>query len=232
MPERILVVDDEQDVCRLLSFNLERAGFETQTANTGADALLRAAREKPRVIILDLMLPDLSGLDLCRRIRQDRALADVGILMLTAKGSDEERVEGLAAGADDYVVKPFNVDEILLRVKALCRRLGEHASAQTDSSGGLLCCGSIELDPVTHKVLVDGAAVTLRPLEFKLLAVLMAEPGKVFSRDDLIRDVWEIEHVSSSRLVDVHIRRLRQNLGDAASEIETVPGFGYRARAS
>ena len=231
MGGRVLVVDDEQDVCRLISFNLDQAGYETFSANTGADALLMAARKMPIVIVLDVMLPDLSGLEVCRKIRADDALANVGILMLTAKGSDQERVDGLAAGADDYVVKPFNVEEIVLRVGALSRRIGEQAQAVQRPAGRRLQCGAISIDPVTHLVQIDDQPVSLRPLEYKLLSVLIAEPGRVFSREDLIKIVWEMDQVSSPRLVDVHIRRLRQNLGSAADVVETVPGFGYRAQA-
>jgi two-component system phosphate regulon response regulator PhoB len=231
MSGRVLVVDDEPDVLRLLTFNLERAGFETESAATGADALLTAARTKPAVIVLDLMLPDLSGLEICKQLRADPALAKVGILMLTALGDDAQRVEGLAAGADDYVVKPFNIDEIVLRVRALARRIGESEEASEQDAGRILRCGPISLDPVTHDVRVHSKPISLRPLEYKLLAVMVAEPGRVFGREELIQQVWDMDadEVSNPRLVDVHIRRLRQNLGEGADVVETVPGFGYRA---
>lgn len=235
MGGRVLVVDDEQDVLRLLTFNLERAGFQTFTASSGADALLAAGRETPSVVILDVMLPDLSGVEVCRRFREDSRLSDVGILMLTALSADDERVEGLAAGADDYVTKPFNVEEIVLRVRAITRRIGERAQASNaQSSDATLQCERLSLNPVTHDVRVDQRPVVLRPLEYKLLSILVAEPGRVFSREELLRDVWDMESASTSnpRLVDVHIRRLRQNLGEAASVVETVPGFGYRAKTA
>lgn len=229
---RVLVVDDERDVCRLLTYSLEQAGFEPQAAATGADALLAAARHPPAVVVLDVGLPDISGLDVCRKLRADAVLADVGIIMLTALGAREDRIVGLEAGADDYVVKPFDVEEIVLRVRALARRIRERADARQAAApptAAPLRSGTLTLEPVTHEVRGDGTLLALRPLEFKLLATLLAEPGRVFSREELLRQVWEIEH-GSERTVDVHVRRLRLNLGAWADQIETVPGFGYRAK--
>jgi len=232
MPDRVLVVDDERDVCRLLCFNLEQAGFETESALTAADALLAAGRQRPTVVVLDVMLPDLSGVEVCKRLRADATLGEVGVLMLTALGNDDDRISGLEAGADDYVVKPFNVQEIVLRVRALARRIGERNRARTQvQAGALLRSGELTLDPDTHEVRAHGLVVDLRPLEYKLLATLIAAPGKVFTRDNLLRQVWEIEEGRGNpRTVDVHVRRLRKNLGACAGQIETVPGFGYRAK--
>ena len=230
MGERVLVVDDERDVCRLLCFNLEQAGFETEFALNAADALLGAGRARPAVVVLDVMLPDLSGVEVCRRLRADPGLRDVGVLMLTALGNDDDRISGLEAGADDYVVKPFNVQEIILRVGALSRRIGERDHARGQQSTEPLRSGALTLDPVTHDVRAEGEAVELRPLEFKLLATLMADPGRVFTREDLLRRVWDMAAGGNPRTVDVHVRRLRQNLGECAVQIETVPGFGYRAK--
>lgn len=232
MGERVLVVDDERDVCRLLCFNLEQAGYELEFAYNAADALLAAARQRPAVVVLDVMLPDMSGVEVCRRLRADTELGGVGVLMLTALGNDDDRISGLAAGADDYVVKPFNVQEVVLRVGALCRRMGERASAQGKTPGTLLESGRLTLDPVTHDVRAGSDTLELRPLEFKLLATLMGEPGRVFSREDLLKQVWDMETGGNPRTVDVHVRRLRKNLGDCAEQIETVPGFGYRAKRS
>ena len=235
MAARVLVVDDEPDVGRLLTFSLTQAGFEAAIARTAADALLAIGRQPPTVVVLDLGLPDLSGLEVCRRLRADQELADVGIIMLTALGATEDRIVGLEAGADDYVVKPFDVQEIVLRVQALTRRINERDRARTTAAapapdgGGVLRSGGLTLDPVTHDVRGDGAPLTLRPLEFKLLATLMGDAGRVFTRDELLRLVWDIEH-GSVRTVDVHVRRLRLNLGAWADQIETVPGFGYRAK--
>ena len=228
MKGRVLVVEDEDDVRRLLTFNLQRAGFEVFEAATGADALITAAKEAPQVILLDLMLPDLGGIAICQRLRQDPDLGNVGILMLTALSSDEDRLEGLSAGADDYVVKPFNVEEIILRVRAIIRRLDEREHTDTNVETALHQVSTLSLNPRTHRVEVEGQAVQLRPLEYKLLATLIAEPGRVFTRDELIRSVWDMDSTSNPRLVDVHIRRLRKNLRGASQLIETVPGFGYR----
>src|SRR5262245_21403490 len=233
MAARVLVIDDEQDVCRLLTFSLAQAGFEVSSVGTAAQGLLAIGRYAPVVIVLDVGLPDMSGVEVCRHLRADPALAEVGILVLTALGAREDRIVGLEAGADDYVVKPFDVEEIVLRVRALARRINERESAKAQASPAaadrLLRSGTLTVDPVTHDVRGDGKPLSLRPLEFKLLATLMSEPGRVFRREDLLRDVWEIEH-GSVRTVDVHVRRLRANLGDQANQIETVPGFGYRVK--
>lgn len=233
MAARVLVVDDEPDVCRLLAFSLEQAGFEVASVSTGSEALLSIGRKPPAVVVLDVGLPDVSGVEVCRRLRADRELGDIGIVMLTALGSREDRIVGLEAGADDYVVKPFDVQEVALRVRALSRRISERDRARAEPVGQaaqqLLRSGTLTVDPVTFEVRGDGRLLSLRPLEFKLLATLLGEPGRVFSRDELLRSVWEIEH-GSVRTVDVHVRRLRINLGEWADQIETVPGFGYRAR--
>jgi two-component system, OmpR family, phosphate regulon response regulator PhoB len=232
MGERVLVVDDERDVCRLLTYNLRRAGFDTESAATGGDALLCAGRRPPAVVVLDVGLPDLSGVDVCRRLRAHPDLVGVGVLILTALGADEDRIAGLTAGADDYVVKPFNVEEVVLRVRALARRIGEREQARGRRPGERLRSGQLVVDPVTHDVIAHGEAIELRPLEFKLLVTLIAEPGRVFTREKLLRAVWEMDGGGNPRTVDVHVRRLRQNLGGCAEQIETVPGFGYRARRS
>ena len=232
MAARVLVVDDERDVCRLLTFSLEQAGFEAVGVATASEALLSIGRKPPVVIVLDVGLPDISGIEMCKRLRADPELADVGIVMLTALGSREDRIVGLEAGADDYVVKPFDVEEVVLRVRALSRRLSERERARTEppeSARAILRSGTLTVDPVSFEVRGDGRLLALRPLEFKLLATLLADPGRVFSRDELLRSVWEIEH-GSVRTVDVHVRRLRLNLGTWADQIETVPGFGYRAK--
>ena len=232
MATRVLVVDDERDVCRLLTYSLDQAGFEAISVNTAADALLTAGREAPAVVVLDVGLPDMSGVDVCKKLREDKQLADVGIIMLTALGSREDRIVGLEAGADDYVVKPFDVQEIVLRVRALSRRISERDTARQEKppqQGKLLRSGQLTVDPITHDVRGDGQLLALRPLEFKLLATLLAEPGRVYSRKELLELVWDIEH-GSERTVDVHVRRLRMNLGAWADQIETVPGFGYRAK--
>ncbi|HUS28891.1 MAG TPA: response regulator [Kofleriaceae bacterium] len=232
MATRVLVVDDERDVCRLLTYSLDQAGFAAASVQTAAEALIDAARHAPAVVVLDVGLPDMSGVEVCRKLRADKQLADVGIVMLTALGSREDRIVGLEAGADDYVVKPFDVQEVVLRVRALSRRISERESARkgsAPSTAQALRSGTLTVDPVTHEVRGDGELLSVRPLEFKLLATLLGEPGRVYSRRELLHLVWEIEH-GSERTVDVHVRRLRLNLGTWADQIETVPGFGYRAK--
>jgi len=231
---QVLLVEDEPDVARLLEFNLRGAGFDVSHVIRGDEALARARAAPPHVVVLDLMLPDQSGYDVCRQLRADPATADVGVLMLTARGEAEDRILGLEVGADDYVVKPFVVREVVLRVTALAGRIAERRQAKTqpapEPGGGRLQVGPIEIDPVTHDVRVSGQPIQLRPLEYKLLALLVGAPGKVFSRDDLLEEVWGMRAGINSRTVDVHVRRLRMSLGSAADVVETVHGFGYRAR--
>jgi two-component system, OmpR family, phosphate regulon response regulator PhoB len=231
MERRVVIVEDERDVARLLEFNLRSAGFEVTTAATGGEGLAAVRSTQPDVVVLDLMLPDQSGYDVCKAIRADTATADIGVLMLTAKGEAEDRILGLEVGADDYVVKPFVVREVVLRVTALANRLAERrARPSAGDPGGVLRVGPIELDPVTHDVKISGAPTQLRPLEYKLLHLLVSDPGRVFSREELLEQVWEMRGDINTRTVDVHVRRLRVSLGPAADVIETVHGFGYRAR--
>ncbi len=227
----MVIIEDERDVARLLEFNLRGAGFTVVSAATGTAGLDEVRRTRPDVVVLDLMLPDQSGYEVCKQIRADPAVGDAGVLMLTAKGEAEDRILGLEVGADDYVVKPFVVREVVLRVTALANRLAERRTRPVASEpGGMLKVGSIELDPVTHDVRIDGAPAQLRPLEYKLLQLLVSDPGRVFSREELLEQVWEMRGDINTRTVDVHVRRLRVSLGPAADVIETVHGFGYRAR--
>jgi two-component system phosphate regulon response regulator PhoB len=231
MERRVVIIEDERDVARLLEFNLRGAGFEVTSAVTGGEGLAAVQRIKPDVVILDLMLPDQSGYDVCKAIRADPNVGDAGVLMLTAKGEAEDRILGLEVGADDYVVKPFVVREVVLRVTALANRLAERrARPAAGDPGGVIKVGLIELDPVTHDVRIDGTPTQLRPLEYKLLQLLVSEPGRVFSREELLEQVWEMRGDINTRTVDVHVRRLRVSLGPAADVIETVHGFGYRAK--
>ena len=230
MERRVVIIEDERDVARLLEFNLKTAGFAVACATTGADGLALVTSTAPDVVLLDLMLPDASGYDVCKQIRADAALADTGVLMLTAKGEPEDRILGLEVGADDYVVKPFVVREVVLRVTALANRIAERRARPTQSAGPVLKAGPIELDPVTHDVRISGALAQLRPLEYKLLQLLVSDPGRVFSREELLEQVWEMRGDINTRTVDVHVRRLRVSLGTAADVIETVHGFGYRAK--
>src|SRR6185436_16764022 len=230
MERRVVIIEDERDVARLLEFNLRGAGFEVTSAATGATGIAEVVRVKPDVVILDLMLPDQSGYEVCKQLRADPVVGDVGVLMLTAKGEAEDRILGLEVGADDYVVKPFVVREVVLRVTAIANRLAERRARPAQSTGAMVKVGPIELDPVTHDVRIQGVPTQLRPLEYKLLQLLVSDPGRVFSREELLEQVWEMRGDINTRTVDVHVRRLRVSLGPAADVIETVHGFGYRAK--
>ena len=230
MERRVVIIEDERDVSRLLEFNLRGAGFGVIVAANGTEGLAAVRAHTPDVVVLDLMLPDQSGYDVCKAIRADAEIDDVGVLMLTAKGEAEDRILGLEVGADDYVTKPFVVREVVLRVTALANRLAERRNVPATSTGTVLRAGPIELDPVTHDVRIAGAPTQLRPLEYKLLQLLVSDPGRVFSREELLEQVWEMRGDINTRTVDVHVRRLRVSLGPAADVIETVHGFGYRAR--
>jgi len=227
----VLVVDDEEDIRRLVTFNLDEAGFRVEAVDTGTIALSAATRLRPAVVVLDLMLPDLSGTEVCRRLRADPDLADAAILMLTARGDEYDRVLGFEVGADDYVVKPFSVRELVMRVRGLAVRARERRLARGASDEGKrLQWRGLEVDPIRHRVTIDGAELGLRPLEYKLLAIFVEHPGKVFSRTDLLQEVWGISPETNTRTVDTHIRRLRERLGAFSEAIETVHGFGYRLR--
>jgi two-component system phosphate regulon response regulator PhoB len=233
MTKQVLLVEDEPDVARLVEFNLRGAGFEVTSVTRVADALVRAKAQPPHVVVLDLMLPDGSGYDVCKALRADATTTDVGVLMLTARGEAEDRIMGLEVGADDYVVKPFVVREVVLRVTALANRIAERRDAKARSAGPAeqrLKIGELEIDPVSHDVTVAGSPISLRPLEYKLLALLVGSPGRVYSREDLLDEVWGMRAGINARTVDVHVRRLRMSLGAAADVVETVHGFGYRAR--
>ena len=231
MERRVVIVEDERDVARLLEFNLRGAGFAVIAAGTGADGIAAVHNHKPDVVVLELMLPDQSGYEVCKTLRADPRVGDVGVLMLTAKGEAEDRIRGLEVGADDYVVKPFVVREVVLRVTALANRLIERRGRPaTGDPASVLRAGAIELDPISHDVRIAGVVTPLRPLEYKLLLLLVSDPGRVFSREELLEQVWEMRGDIHTRTVDVHVRRLRVSLGPAADLIETVHGFGYRAR--
>ena len=222
---RILIIEDEQDVVDMLTLNLRKAGgFIVSTAADGPSGLRKAREELPALIILDLMLPKMPGLEVCKVLKSDRATRHIPIIMLTAKAEEIDRIVGLEFGADDYVTKPFSPREIVLRMKAIMRRgQGEAAPEQ-------MTIGPISVDPARHHVTVDGKAVRLTSVEFKLLTMLMRRRGRVQERDRLLNEVWGYESAIDTRTVDTHVRRLRKKLGKAAAAIETVRGFGYRLR--
>lgn len=223
MKAKILVVDDEPDVVDLVTYNLGQAGFQTLTAGDGAEALRKARSTSPDLILLDLMLPELDGLEVCKLLRRDSKTSGIPIIMLTAKAGEMDRIVGLELGAVDYVPKPFSPRELVLRVK---KRL-EKTEGGTTSKGAFVS-GLLQVDVSRHLVTVKGRRVELTATEFKLLALLVHRAGHVQTRDKLLRDVWEYESQIDTRTVDTHMRRLRDKLGPAARYLETVRGVGYR----
>ena len=221
----ILIVEDEPDLSLLLAYNLKQQGHEIRACELGEDALRQVAERAPDLVLLDLMLPDLSGLEVCRRLKADGATKKIPVVMLTARGEEMDRVAGFEVGADDYVVKPFSVRELMLRVRAVLRR----ASGEDDESAGpSIELGAIRLEPATHRCFVGGAEVTLTVLEYRLLQFLASRPGKVQTREALLEHVWGITAPQETRTIDTHVMRLREKLGEARGQLETVRGVGYR----
>lgn len=225
--KRILVVDDETDVTELLEYNLNREGYEVTSINNPLLILGTAREFAPDLIILDVMMPDLSGIQIARMLRADTGMAHVPILFLTARDQAEDRVKGLEAGADDYICKPFDVRELLLRIQAILRRAQWNGSE--DAKSATLTLGEITLDIDKHRLSVSGVPIELTATEFKLLRLLIERRGRVQSREHLLINVWNYEAEIETRTVDTHIRRLREKLGEHAPLIETVRGVGYRA---
>jgi len=223
MGSTILVVDDEPDLLELVRFNLDRAGYQVDVAETGSEALERLERSVPDLLVLDLMLPDLSGEEICRRVRAQPTLAGLPVIMLTAKGEEVDRVVGFELGADDYVTKPFSPRELVLRVRAVLRR-----GRDVPSRGIRLERGPLHLDPERHRCSVQGKDVPLTAKEFQILESLMRRPGRVMTRERLLDEVWGTDIAVTTRTIDTHLKRLREKLGAAADLIETVRGVGYR----
>ncbi len=225
MSELVLVVDDEEDLAELLVYNLERNGFSTLKALNGRDAIELATRHLPRLIILDLMLPDVDGLEVFRTLKRNDKTAVIPIMMLTAKADEVDRVVGLELGADDYVTKPFSSREVMLRVKAILRR----SSTTEVEEENIIEFGPIRIDPDRFEVVVDNEAVALTSTEFRLLRELITRRGRVLTRTHLLENVWGYVHNVTDRTVDTHIKRLRQKIGPVgAAYIETIRGVGYR----
>lgn len=220
---KVLVAEDEPDVLSLLASNLRNAGFEVFKAEDGAAALACARSQSPNLVLLDLNLPSMTGLEVCRLLKSDPSTAKIPIIMLTAKAEEIDRIVGLELGADDYVTKPFSPRELILRIKNVLRR-----TTKPDDAGDYLVVGDIMVDRARFQVTVEGRPVDFTATELKLLSVLMERRGRVQSRDALLNDVWGYESSIDTRTVDTHIRRLREKLGSAADCIETVRGFGYR----
>ncbi|MBP8807374.1 MAG: response regulator transcription factor [Kofleriaceae bacterium] len=227
MPGRVLIVEDEVDLAATMEYSLTREGYQVSVAHTGAAALAAALAEPgPDVIVLDLMLPDLPGTEVCRRLREHDRTRDLPIVMCTAKDTEIDRVVGFEVGADDYVVKPFSVRELGLRVRALLRR-----SQRVDAEAESLRFGRLRVDRDAHRVWIDDQEVVLTALEFRLLYTFLSRKGRVQSREALLADVWGIEAEVTTRTVDTHVKRLREKLGEVGDYIETLRGVGYRFRA-
>ncbi len=223
---KILIIEDEEDLVDLLRFNLEAQGYEVAAAYTGEEGLAMAQQEKPDVLLLDIMLPGMDGLDVCRRLKRSPATADISIIMVTAKGEESDIVEGLELGADDYVTKPFSLKVLFARIQAVLRR------REGDDSPERLIRGPVMVDPVKFEVTVSGRPVTLTPTEFRILHLLVRKPGWTFTRNQIMQHVHGENHAATARSVDVQIVGLRRKLGEAGALIETIRGIGYRFRAA
>lgn len=226
---KILIVDDEQDILDVLEFNLGQAGYEVVSAATGKEGLELAVTLKPDLVVLDLMLPDLSGTEVCRLLRNSPAGKQIPVLMLSARGDEIDRVVGFELGADDYVTKPFSVRELLLRVRAVLRRAVPQAPTNQARSARF---GVLRIDRDAHRVWVEEEEVVLTALEFKLLVTLFERKNRVQTRSSLLEHVWGIHAHISTRTVDAHVKRLREKLGAARDYVETVRGVGYRFKES
>lgn len=224
--ERILVVDDEPDITALVAYHLARSGYRVSTAANGADAARAARDERPVLVVLDLMLPGMSGYAVLEALRKDRSTRQIAVLLLTARKDEEDRIRGLTLGADDYLTKPFSPQELVLRVGAILRRTGT-----TSTAGDVLAIGPLHIDRATHRVTVGEREVDLTATEFKLLITLVERRGRVQGRGQLLEVVWDASPDVQTRTVDMHVQRLRMKLGPGADLIETVRGFGYRMRA-
>ncbi|HVU24855.1 MAG TPA: response regulator transcription factor [Opitutus sp.] len=226
MKPKILVVDDEPDALEVLGFKLREAGFAPVFATDGAKALAAVRAERPDLVVLDLMLPEIDGLEVCKILRRDSATVSIPVLMLTAKAAEMDRVLGLELGADDYLTKPYSPRELVLRIRKLLKR-----AQATDEASEHLRLGRIEIDIPRHAALVDEKPVVLTATEFNLLALLAKRRGRVQSRERLLQDVWGYETAIDTRTVDTHMRRLREKVGAAAEYLETIRGVGYRFKA-
>lgn len=224
----ILVVDDEPDISALLAYHLARESYRVRTVSTGQEALKAMEAETPDLVLLDLMLPGVSGIEVLQEIRRQEAWRDVPVILLTAKSGEIDRVEGFRQGADDYVPKPFSPQEVVLRVGAVLRRVRQEPPAH--AGGKVLRVGPYVLDVDGMVARIDGRQLDLTPTEFRLLQVLMERRGRIQSRRQLLEAVWEVTARIATRTVDMHVQRLRLKAGDAADWIETVRGFGYRFR--
>ena len=226
---QILVVEDERDIAALVAFHLTKEGFRVRTVASGLDAMEAIRAERPDLVVLDLMLPGMSGYEILHELRRRPEVADVPVVVLTARRDEEDRIRGLQLGADDYLTKPFSPRELVLRVAAVLRRV---QAAPVAGGGRVLHAGPIRVDLGAMVVRVDGAPVDLTPTEYRLLVSLMERRGRVQTRQQLLENAWDIHVRIETRTVDMHIQRLRAKLGRGGDLVETVRGFGYRFRAA
>jgi two-component system phosphate regulon response regulator PhoB len=224
MSQRVLVVDDEPDITALVAYHLAKAGYRVSTAANGPDALRAAREERPDVVVLDLMLPGASGYEVLQELRRLDETRQVGVILLTSRREEADRIRGLSLGADDYLTKPFSPAELALRVGALLRRL----SAPAVEAGSTITAGGLTIDRSAHRVTLNGDELPLTATEYKLLLTLIERRGRVQSRPQLLETVWDAQPDIQTRTVDMHVQRLRTKLGDEGGMIETVRGFGYR----
>ncbi|MCC6614372.1 MAG: response regulator transcription factor [Anaerolineae bacterium] len=225
MPETILVVDDEQHIVDLAKMYLEQDGFKIDTANDGRTALHKILNETPSLVVLDLMLPEIDGWEICRRVRAE---SDVPIIMLTARSDDIDRIVGLELGADDYLTKPFNPRELVARVKAILRRMEKRSTPAAPVAEGHIQISNLIIYPDRRVVMIDGHEINLRMKEFDLLVMLAENPGVVFTREKLLNVVWGYDFAGETRTVDVHVAHLRHKLKGMQAQLETVWGVGYK----
>ena len=226
--EKVLIVDDEEHIVELLSFNMQSAGYKVLKASNGLEAINIAKREKPQLILLDLMLPGLDGLDVCKEIKMDSEIKNISIIMLTAKGEELDKVLGLELGADDYITKPFSIRELLARVKAVLRRSSKD---EQDNNNNIYDFGRLKVDLERHEVKIHDKKIEITLKEFELLEILIKNRGRILQRETLLDKVWGYEYIGETRTVDVHIRYLRKKIEEddkSPKYIETVRGVGYR----
>ena len=228
MTHRVLVVDDEPDITALVAYHLARAGYRVSTASNGTEALRAAREERPDAVVLDLMLPGASGYDVLQELRRMDETREVGVILLTSRREEVDRIRGLSLGADDYLTKPFSPAELTLRVGAILRRIG----APPVAAGSLLTAGPITVDRAAHRATLGGEDLQLTATEYRLLVTLLERRGRVQSRPQLLESVWDAQPDIQTRTVDMHVQRLRTKLGDEGRMIETVRGFGYRFSAA
>jgi len=221
---RVLVVEDEEDIVEMISYNLQKEGYRTLAAFNGEEAINKANKERPDLIILDLMLPGIDGLEVCKLLRQQKRTAQTPIIMLTAKSQDADKVIGLELGADDYITKPFSPRELTARIKAVLRRYKITPASKN------ITLGPFALDNIKHKITISGKEIALTLTEFKILEYMLQQPGTVLSREKILNHVFGYESTIYDRTVDAHIKSLRKKVGSARSYIETIRGIGYRLK--